>query len=155
MGRNYNEKNNANQKEVKSSPISDFSEREKARPIPAPRRKKVGEASLISNQSDSETRNLLINECIYKIDPIYNLYAASKDGKIIHIIKQVPNAANKNHNGYMAFTVGKYGDKLKIVKHIAFISLFGNALTVLHVMVQLLTISISTWKIVVYTICRL
>ena len=117
--------------------------------------KKSGEASLISNQSDSETRNLLINECIYKIHPIYNLYAASKDGKIIHIIKQVPNAGNKNHNGYMAFTVGKYGDKLKIVKHIEFIALFGNALTVLYVMVKLLTISMATWKIIVYTICRL
>lgn len=35
------------------------------------------------------------------------MYAASKDGQ--HIIKQVPNAGN--HNGYMAFTIRKYGDK--------------------------------------------
>ena len=39
------------------------------------------------------------------------MYAASKDGQIIHIIKQVQNAGNTNHNGYMAFTIRKYGDK--------------------------------------------
>ena len=39
------------------------------------------------------------------------MYAASKDGQIIHIIKQVQNAGKTNHNGYMAFTIRKYGDK--------------------------------------------
>ena len=117
--------------------------------------KKWEKPALFPINQIAKKRNLLINECIYKIDPIHNLYAASKDGKIIHIIQQVPNAGNKNHNGYMALTVGKYGDKLKIVKHIVFIALFGNALTVLYVMVKLLTISMATWKIIVYTMCRL
>ena len=39
------------------------------------------------------------------------MYAASKDGQIIHIVKQVENAGNTNHNGYMVFTIRKYGDK--------------------------------------------
>ena len=39
------------------------------------------------------------------------MYAAFKDGQIIHNIKQVQNAGNTNHNGYMAFTIRKYGDK--------------------------------------------
>ncbi|CAH3186029.1 unnamed protein product, partial [Porites evermanni] len=54
---------------------------------------------------------LVINECVYKIHPIFNMYAAFKDGQIIHNIKQVQNAGNTNHNGYMAFTIRKYGDK--------------------------------------------
>ena len=31
-----------------------------------------------------------INECVYNIHPIYNLYGANKDGNIIHIIKKTP-----------------------------------------------------------------
>ena len=28
-----------------------------------------------------------INDCVYKTHPKYNLYAASEDGNIIHIVK--------------------------------------------------------------------
>ena len=75
-------KNNAYQQEARDSSIAGFQERQ-----------------------------LVINSCAYFVHPIYNLYAASRDGKIIHIIKQVPNTGNKNHNGCMRCMVRKYGDK--------------------------------------------
>ena len=50
-----------------------------------------------------------INERVYKLHPIYDLYAASKDGYIIHIIKKVPNKGNKNGGGYLKFIVRKHG----------------------------------------------
>lgn len=55
-------------------------------------------------------RNLVINECAY-VHPIYNLYAASRDGQIIHIIKQLTNNGNKQHTGYLQCCVRGYGDK--------------------------------------------
>ena len=51
-----------------------------------------------------------INNCEYKTHPIYTLYAASKDGRIIHIVKQVPNKGNKNNIGYLIFKVRKFGE---------------------------------------------
>ena len=33
------------------------------------------------------SKQLVINECAYYVHPIYNLYAASRDGQIIHIIQ--------------------------------------------------------------------
>ena len=51
-----------------------------------------------------------INNCVYKIHPIYNLYAGSKDGRIIHIIKQKPHFGNKNKHGYMICMVRKHGE---------------------------------------------
>ena len=39
-----------------------------------------------------QERQSVINNCAYFVHPIYHdLYAASRDGKIIHITKQVPN----------------------------------------------------------------
>ena len=55
------------------------------------------------------SKQLVIDKCVYQIHPIYNLYAASRDGKIIHIIKQDPNAGFKQPNGYMRHRVRKYG----------------------------------------------
>ena len=55
MGSNYNEKNNANQKEAKNSPISDFLSGKK-HVLSLLHGEKVGEASLISNQSDSKKK---------------------------------------------------------------------------------------------------
>ena len=51
-----------------------------------------------------------INNCSYKTHPIYNLYAASKDGRIIHIVKQKPHFGNKNKQGYMTCKVRKFGE---------------------------------------------
>lgn len=34
------------------------------------------------------SKKIAINKCVYNVHPIYNLYAASEDGEIIHIIKQ-------------------------------------------------------------------
>ena len=52
---------------------------------------------------------ITINECVYKIHPIYNLFAGSKDGNFIHIIKQVPHRGNENHYGYLNCMVRKHG----------------------------------------------
>ena len=53
---------------------------------------------------------IIINDCSYKTRPIYNLYAGSEDGRIIHIVKQKPNFGKKSNNGYMIFTVRKFGE---------------------------------------------
>ena len=50
------------------------------------------------------------NNCVYKTHPIFNLYAGSKDGRIIHIVKQKPHFGNKNNAGYMKFRVRKFGE---------------------------------------------
>lgn len=52
---------------------------------------------------------ITINECIYKIHPIYDLYAGSEDGKIIYIIKRVPHKGNKINSGYLRVCVRKHG----------------------------------------------
>ena len=54
-------------------------------------------------------REIRINECVYKVHPIYNLYAGSKDGKIINIIKQVPHIGSENNGGYLGLNVRKHG----------------------------------------------
>ena len=52
---------------------------------------------------------ITINECVYNIHPIYDLYAASKDGNVINIIKRVPQKGNKDKHGYMQVSVRKRG----------------------------------------------
>ena len=54
---------------------------------------------------------IFIDGCVYQIHPLYHLYAASIDGKIIHIIRQVPDAGYKQHNRYLRSNVRKYGEK--------------------------------------------
>ena len=54
-------------------------------------------------------KKIIIDDCVYSVHPIYNLYAASKDGNIIHIIKQVPHEGNKTYTGYMMCSVRKHG----------------------------------------------
>ena len=56
---------------------------------------------------------IIINNCSYKTHPIYNLYAGSKDGRIIHIIKQKPHFGNKTYTGYLQITVRKFGESGK------------------------------------------
>ena len=51
-----------------------------------------------------------IDGCVYKIHPIYNLFAGSKDGRFVHILKQVPHIGNKScGDGYLNCSVRKHG----------------------------------------------
>ena len=54
-------------------------------------------------------RNIEINNCIYKVHPIYNLYASDKNGNIINLTKQVPFAGQKQKSGYLLCMVRKHG----------------------------------------------
>ena len=54
-----------------------------------------------------------INNHVYHIHPVYNLYAANENGELIHIIKKVPIQGTKNHFGYMQCNVRKYGERQK------------------------------------------
>ena len=70
--------------------------------------------NIIANQQEAYFhiigfKQLVIDGCVYKIHPIYDLHAASRDGKIIHIIKQDPIFGFKQPNGYMRHRVRKYG----------------------------------------------
>ena len=44
---------------------------------------------------------IIIENRVYSVHPIYDLYAADSDGNVINIIKKVPHKGNKNHNGYL------------------------------------------------------
>ena len=57
------------------------------------------------------SKQLVIDGCVNQIHPIYDLYVASQDGKIIHIIKQLPPNGSKQRTGYLQCTGRKYGDK--------------------------------------------
>ena len=53
--------------------------------------------------------NIEINNCVYKVHPVYNLYASDENGNIIHLVKQVPSTGTKKKNGYMLCVVRKHG----------------------------------------------
>ena len=51
-----------------------------------------------------------VNDSVYNIHPVYDLYGADEDGNIIHIIKKIPNKGHKNKSGgYMMCMVRKHG----------------------------------------------
>ena len=52
--------------------------------------------------------NIEINNCVYKVHPVYNLYASDENGNIIHLVKQVPFAGQKQKSGYMLCMVRKH-----------------------------------------------
>ena len=54
-----------------------------------------------------------INQCVYSVHPVYDLYASDENGNIIHIIKKIPTKGNKNQNGYMIHGIRKYGGRQK------------------------------------------
>ena len=54
---------------------------------------------------------ITINECVYKVHPIYDLYAADSDGNLINIITKVPHKWNKSNRGYMKCRARKHGQK--------------------------------------------
>ena len=33
---------------------------------------------------------IIVNNNVYRVHPVYTLYAASEDGQIIHVVKQKP-----------------------------------------------------------------
>ena len=53
--------------------------------------------------------NIEMNNCVYRIHPIYNLYAANKAGEVINIIKKDPLKGNNTNNGYLMCGVRKPG----------------------------------------------
>ena len=53
--------------------------------------------------------NIEIENIIYKVHPVYNLYASDENGNIIHLVKQVPSTGRKNKNGYLLCMVRKHG----------------------------------------------
>jgi len=52
---------------------------------------------------------IIIKKCVYFVHPIYDLYAGSKDGNVINIVKQVPHGGNKTNKGYFNCGVRKHG----------------------------------------------
>ena len=48
-----------------------------------------------------------VNDCVYNIHPVYDLYGADSNGNITHIIKKIPNKGNKKPNGYMLESMDK------------------------------------------------
>lgn len=56
-------------------------------------------------------KKIAIKECVYNVHPVYNLYAASEDGQIIHIVKQFPNIRRKQFTGYRRCCIRRHGDK--------------------------------------------
>ena len=58
---------------------------------------------------------IAINECAYYVHPVYDLYAADKNGNVIHIIEKVPTKGSENNYGYMRLLVRKYGCRRKHV----------------------------------------
>ena len=59
-----------------------------------------------------------INDCVYNIHPIYDLYGADKNGYIINIINKIPIKGNCNNRGYMSCNVRKHaqnGQKAMLV----------------------------------------
>ena len=52
-----------------------------------------------------------INNCVYKVHPVYNLYASDGNGNIIHLVKQVPSTGQKRENGYLFCMVRKHAQK--------------------------------------------
>ena len=50
-----------------------------------------------------------IENCVYKVHPVYNLYASDGNGNIIHLVKQVPSTGQKHKNGYLFCMVRKHG----------------------------------------------
>ena len=53
--------------------------------------------------------NIKINNCVYKVHPVYNLYASDENGNIIDVVKQVPCTGTKRKSGYLFHMVRKHG----------------------------------------------
>ena len=58
---------------------------------------------------------IAINECVYYVHPVYDLYAADKNGNVIHIVKKVSFIGFQHNSGYLRVAVRKYGGKMSHV----------------------------------------
>lgn len=61
---------------------------------------------------------ITIDECVYKIHPVYDLYAGFKDGNVIDIIKKILTKGNKTRSGYMMIGVRKHGQSGQKAYHL-------------------------------------
>ena len=52
-----------------------------------------------------------IKNCVYKVHPVYNLYASDENGNIIHMVKEVPFIGKKHKSGYLLCMVRKHAQK--------------------------------------------
>ena len=52
---------------------------------------------------------IYIQDCAFTFHSVYDLYAASEDGRIVHIIKQIPHLGDKDKTGLIYFNVRKHG----------------------------------------------
>ena len=52
---------------------------------------------------------IYIQDCPFTFHSVYDLYAASEDGRIVHIIKQIPHIGDKDKTGFIYFNVRKHG----------------------------------------------
>ena len=52
---------------------------------------------------------IIINDRVFSVHPVYDLYAASEDGNVINIIKKVLHKGKRQHNGYLSCMVRKHG----------------------------------------------
>ena len=55
--------------------------------------------------------NIEIKNCVYKMHPVYDLYAANEAGEVINIVKKDPMKGCKTNNGYMKCNVRKHAQK--------------------------------------------
>ena len=53
--------------------------------------------------------NIKINNCVYKVHPVYDLYASDENENIINLTKQVPSPGQKHKSGYLLCMVRKHG----------------------------------------------
>ena len=51
---------------------------------------------------------ITINNCVYFVHPVYDLYASDYDGNVINIIKKEPHKGNKTKKGYLNVCVRKH-----------------------------------------------
>ena len=56
---------------------------------------------------------IAIDECVYYVHPVYDLYAADKNGNVLHIIEKVPRKGCEQRNGYIKCMVREYGGRQK------------------------------------------
>ena len=68
---------------------------------------------------------ITINESVYNIHPIYNLYAASENGEILHICKNVKMKGNINHSGYLKINATRKIALCISISHDHFTSITG------------------------------
>jgi len=60
-----------------------------------------------------EQDKIIINGKSFNIHPVYNLYASSEDGYIIHVVRRIPLKGFLNNAGYKSIYVRKCGEIYK------------------------------------------